>query len=134
MWQYNNEQEATQSRVREETMTGQELFEKFGGGYVLVKKRDAIRTEERHRLCGYTNDGNWCVLMENKGGANRQYFASGGVAMLDDLPDDWKGTWDSPDYYDWNDVLMITPDFDRICCRCGKEYSNKRTHRVECKI
>lgn len=112
-------------------MTSKELFERFGGGHVKIKRPNEVRVGERLRFCGYECGVGRIIMEFPKGhGVLKKGFEDD--VLLPGLPDDCELLYDGPEFYDWDNVVFLDKG-GNICCRCGNRYQNKKEHRKVCK-
>lgn len=108
-------------------MTNRELFERFAGGMVRRKDR-----EERYMLRGYYNEREDYVVIEAPHGGPIALFGGARFTLMPDIPITARLSNDPADWYDW-DTVVVPDEGPNWCCRCGKSYSNRKTHRKVCK-
>lgn len=115
-------------------MTSKELFETYAGKEVRYVKKlsdSCWAIGEYVRIVGYNTFHDAQVLMERKGHpSNIHNYSNGYVQMLECPSSVWEA---NKDCFDWTDVKGRIETPSNICCRCGRVYTNKKKHRVECK-
>ena len=116
-------------------MTGIELFEKHAGSYVQLRKTSGSEwdTSTLYRICGYAPGSSGYTVLE----ADVSYaapaieFKKANYLLLDGLPESWRGSAMPIDFLDLNSIVSMDP-YQNLCCKCGRDYENKRDHRKVC--
>lgn len=115
-------------------MTNKELFERYGGAFVLCRETDyPFQKGQYYRVCGYRKledeDDQDSVVFE----VEPQYAEGFWYAkLLEGLPPDWAGRYSHHKHWDWNSV-RLPKTASNLCCRCGNLYKNKAEHVKVCK-